>query len=100
MVTLAGLTNSLKLIDKKPEDCSVVISGMGAAGLAIGKILRDAGYGELIGVDSTGSIYSGRDRLNLRRSGSPTTPIPTAKPGRSRTCSKVRTSSSACPPPT
>ena len=29
---------------------------MGAAGLAIGKILRDAGYGELIGVDSTGSI--------------------------------------------
>ena len=67
VVTLAGLTNSLKLIDKKPEDCSVVISGMGAAGLAIGKILRDAGYGELIGVDSTGSIYSGRDRLNFAK---------------------------------
>uniref|UniRef100_UPI0032B2A615 NAD-dependent malic enzyme n=1 Tax=uncultured Mycolicibacterium sp. TaxID=2320817 RepID=UPI0032B2A615 len=44
-----------------------VISGMGAAGLAIGKILRDAGYGELIGVDSTGSIYSGRDRLNFAK---------------------------------
>ncbi|MGB1681191.1 MAG: NAD-dependent malic enzyme [Acidimicrobiales bacterium] len=64
VVTLAGLTNSLKLIGKAPEDCSVVISGMGAAGVAIGKILRDAGFGELVGVDSIGSIYSGRDRLN------------------------------------
>ena len=67
VVTLAGLTNALKLVDKRPEDCSVVISGMGAAGLAIGKILRDAGYGELIGVDSTGAIYSGRDRLNFAK---------------------------------
>ena len=67
VVTLAGLTNALKLIDKRPENCRVVISGMGAAGLAIGKILRDAGYGELIGVDSIGAIYSGRDRLNFAK---------------------------------
>ena len=67
VVTLAGLTNALKLVDKRPENCRVVISGMGAAGLAIGKILRDAGYGELIGVDSTGAIYSGRDRLNFAK---------------------------------
>ena len=43
VVTLAGLMNAVKLVDKRLEDCAVVISGMGAAGLAIGKILRDAG---------------------------------------------------------
>ena len=47
VVTLAGLMNAVKLVDKRLEDCAVVISGMGAAGLAIGKILRDAGVGEI-----------------------------------------------------
>ena len=64
VVALAALWNSLKLVDKKIGDISVVISGIGAAGVAIGKILLSAGVGEVIGVDSTGSIYEGRDRLN------------------------------------
>ncbi len=64
VVTLAGLTNSLKLVGKSLADVSIVISGMGAAGVAIGKILRDAGAGEIVGVDRLGSIFSGRDRLN------------------------------------
>lgn len=67
IVTLAALWNSLKIVDKKIEDISVVISGMGAAGLAIGKILIEAGVGNIIGVDSTGSIYEGRDRLNFAK---------------------------------
>ena len=99
-MTLAGLTNSLKLIDKKPEDCSVVISGMGAAGLAIGKILRDAGYGELIGVDSTGSIYSGRDRLNFAKEWFADHTNPDRKAGTLQDVLEGATSSSACPPPT
>jgi malate dehydrogenase (oxaloacetate-decarboxylating) len=64
VVALAALNNSLKLVDKKMGDVSVVISGMGAAGVACGKILLDAGVGEVVGVDSTGAVYSGRDRLN------------------------------------
>jgi len=64
VVALAALWNSLTLVDKKIGDVSVVISGIGAAGVAIGKILLSAGVGEVIGVDSTGAIYEGRDRLN------------------------------------
>jgi len=64
VVALAALWNSLKLIDKDMADIQVVISGIGAAGVAIGKILLSAGVGDVIGVDSTGSIYQGRDRLN------------------------------------
>ena len=64
VVALAALWNSLQIVDKKIEDVSVVISGIGAAGIAIGKILISAGVGEVIGVDSTGAIYQGRDRLN------------------------------------
>lgn len=64
IVTLAALENSLKLVGKRMSDVSVVISGIGAAGVAIGKILLDAGVGEIVGVDRIGSIFTGRDRLN------------------------------------
>jgi malate dehydrogenase (oxaloacetate-decarboxylating) len=64
VVTLAALWNSLKITGKKIEDLSVVIAGIGAAGVAIGKILINAGVGEIVGVDRSGSIYSGRSDLN------------------------------------
>jgi malate dehydrogenase (oxaloacetate-decarboxylating) len=64
VVTLAALWNSLKITGKKMEDLSVVIAGMGAAGVAIGKILINAGVGEIVGCDRTGAIYSGRGDLN------------------------------------
>jgi len=64
VVALAALKNSLKIVDKKFSDISIVISGMGAAGLAIGKILRDAGVGEVVGVDRLGAVHAGRDGLN------------------------------------
>ena len=64
IVTLAALENSLKLVEKEISDVSVVISGMGAAGVAVGKILFDAGVGEIVGVDRIGAIYRGRDRLS------------------------------------
>ena len=64
IVTLAALENSLKLVGKEISDVSVVISGMGAAGVAVGKILIDAGVGEIVGADRIGAVYRGRDGLN------------------------------------
>jgi malate dehydrogenase (oxaloacetate-decarboxylating) len=64
VVTLAALWNSLKITGKRIEDISVVIAGMGAAGVAIGKILINAGVGEIVGADRTGAVYSGRSDLN------------------------------------
>ena len=64
VVTLAALWNSLKITGKKMEDLSVVIAGIGAAGVAIGKILLNAGVGEVVGCDRVGAIYTGRGELN------------------------------------
>ena len=64
VVALAALTNALKLVDKKLGDVTVVISGMGAAGVACGRILLDAGVGDVIGVDRLGAVHEGRDGLN------------------------------------
>ncbi len=64
VVTLAALWNSLRLTGREIGDQSVVISGVGAAGVAVGKILIGAGVGEIVGVDRTGALYEGRDNLN------------------------------------
>ncbi len=64
IVTIAALVNSLKLVGKALSDVSVVISGMGAAGVAIGKMLLDRGVGEIVGVDRIGAIHTGRDQMN------------------------------------
>ena len=64
IVTLAGLRNALKVAGKQIEDVSVVMSGVGAAGVAIGKILLGAGVGHLVGVDSKGAVFDGREGLN------------------------------------
>jgi malate dehydrogenase (oxaloacetate-decarboxylating) len=67
VVTLAALWNSLKITGKKIEDLRVVIAGMGAAGVAIGKILINAGVGEIVGCDRTGAVYAGRSDLNVAK---------------------------------
>ena len=64
VVTLAALWNSLKITGKKMQDLSIVIAGMGAAGVAIGKILINAGVGEIVGCDRIGAIFLGRDSMN------------------------------------
>jgi malate dehydrogenase (oxaloacetate-decarboxylating) len=65
VVTLAALENALQIVDKKMADLKVVIAGVGAAGVAISKILLEAGVGEIIGVDRKGAIWEGRDDLNV-----------------------------------
>ena len=67
VVVMAALWNALKLTGRDIGDISVVIAGMGAAGVAVGKILRNAGVGEIIGVDRAGAVYSGRDGLNFAK---------------------------------
>ena len=67
VVVLAALKNALKIVDKDLANISIVISGMGAAGVAIGKILRDAGAGYIVGVDRLGAVHAGRDGLNLAK---------------------------------
>jgi malate dehydrogenase (oxaloacetate-decarboxylating) len=64
VVVLAALTNALRLQDRRAEDLTVAVVGAGAAGVAITKILNEAGVGDLIVCDSTGIIHEGRDRLN------------------------------------
>lgn len=64
IVALAGLLNALKVVNKNIEDICVVISGVGAAGVAITKLLLTAGVGDVLLVDSKGLICNKRDNLN------------------------------------
>jgi len=59
-VVLAALINALKQTDKKPEQCSVVILGAGAAGIAVSRILLGFGIGDIVVYDSAGAVYRGR----------------------------------------
>lgn len=56
IVTVAALINALKLVDKKPEDIKLVISGAGAAGFSCAKLIRDLGVKNIIVCDSRGAI--------------------------------------------
>ena len=67
VVVLAALQNALKLTDKKVADLRVVIAGVGAAGVACGKILLEAGVAEVIGADRRGAIWDGRGELNTAK---------------------------------
>jgi malate dehydrogenase (oxaloacetate-decarboxylating) len=64
VVVLAALTNALRLQDRRAADLTVTIVGAGAAGVAITKILKEAGVGDIVVCDSRGIIHEGRDRLN------------------------------------
>ncbi|MHA2249127.1 MAG: NAD(P)-dependent malic enzyme [Candidatus Kariarchaeaceae archaeon] len=66
VVTLAGVLNALKVVDKKIEDVRVVMNGSGASGIAISHMLLDAGVqgGNLQTVDRNGTIYSGRGAMD------------------------------------
>ncbi|MBO6621984.1 MAG: NADP-dependent malic enzyme [Balneola sp.] len=64
IVTLAGMFNACKLTGRKLKDLKVVINGAGAAGVAIVKLLFEAGVKEVIMCDSRGIIHTGRTDLN------------------------------------
>ena len=64
VITLAGLTNALKVVGKKKEDVKIVTSGAGAAAIAIVKLLLSAGFRHITMCDRRGAIYAGREGLN------------------------------------
>ena len=64
VITLAGLTNALKVVGKKKEDVRVVTSGAGAAAVSIVKLLLSAGFRHITMCDRKGAIYKGREGLN------------------------------------
>ena len=61
IVTMAGLINALKIVDKELTNIKVVLNGSGAAGIAIVKLLYAYGVNNMIMCDSKGAIYSGRN---------------------------------------
>ena len=64
VITLAGLTNALKVVGKKREDVRIVTSGAGAAAISIVKLLLSAGFRHVTMCDRKGAIYAGREGLN------------------------------------
>lgn len=65
VVTLAGLVNALKVVNKKIDEIKVVINGAGAAGVAIARLLLTSGVQNLILCDRNGAVFEGRsERMN------------------------------------
>lgn len=64
VVLLAGLLNAIEIVGKKMEDLHVVVTGIGAAGIASTKILHSAGVKNIIGVDRQGIIEAGKSYEN------------------------------------
>ncbi len=60
VITLAGLSNALKVVGKKLEDVKIVFNGAGAAAIAIVKLLLSAGAKNITLCDRKGAIYAGR----------------------------------------
>ena len=60
VITLAGLTNALKIVGKKMEDIRIVVNGAGSAAIAITKLLISAGARNVTLCDRKGAIYEGR----------------------------------------
>ena len=60
IITLAGLTNALKVVGKKKEDVRIVMNGAGAAAISIARLLITAGFKNITLCDRKGAIYDGR----------------------------------------
>lgn len=62
VITLAGLTNALRLVGKEKEDIKLVVNGAGAAAISITRLLLTAGIRNITLCDRTGAIYEGREK--------------------------------------
>jgi malate dehydrogenase (oxaloacetate-decarboxylating) len=63
VVTIAAFLNALRLVGKKPEEVRVVLTGVGAAGIATTDMLLAAGVRDIIGCDRGGALHRGRSDL-------------------------------------
>ena len=64
IVVLAAFINALRVVDKDPAEVKVVITGVGAAGVATTKMLLAAGVRNIIGVDRAGALCRGDPALS------------------------------------
>ena len=64
VVTAAAAINALKIVNKKPEDVTVVVNGAGAAGIACSRLLQALGVKDIILLNSKGIVYAGKEGLN------------------------------------
>jgi malate dehydrogenase (oxaloacetate-decarboxylating) len=64
IVVLAALTNALKVVGKRLDEVRVVLSGVGAAGTAIIRLLLNVGVGDVLAVDRAGTLHPGIDGLD------------------------------------
>ena len=64
IVALAGVSNALKVVGKKKEDCRVVVNGAGSAGVAITKLLLTYGFPNIIMCDKVGIVSKDTEGLN------------------------------------
>ena len=67
IVVLAALTNALRVVDKRIEDVRIVVSGVGAAGNAIIRLLLAQGASEIIGCGRGGAVHSGQKNMDQFR---------------------------------
>ncbi|MGC9503900.1 malic enzyme-like NAD(P)-binding protein [Baaleninema sp.] len=67
IVTLAALINALKLVNKSMSEIRIAMNGAGAAGLAIARLLRKAGVGDIVLCDSRGIVSTQRDNLTPQK---------------------------------
>jgi malate dehydrogenase (oxaloacetate-decarboxylating) len=63
IVVLAALLNALRVVEKRAEDVKVVVTGVGAAGVAVTRTLRSAGVRRIVGCDSKGIVHLDRTDL-------------------------------------
>lgn len=63
VVVLAALKNALRVVDKDLETAKIVITGAGAAGIAVAEILLSAGAHDLVVIDSKGALHTERDDI-------------------------------------
>ncbi|WP_045923568.1 NAD(P)-dependent malic enzyme [Clostridium tetani] len=64
IVVLAGIYNALKIVDKKLQEVRILINGAGSAGIAICKLLLNAGAKNIVMCDINGSLVEGDENLN------------------------------------
>jgi malate dehydrogenase (oxaloacetate-decarboxylating) len=64
IVVLAAFLNALRVVGKRPEDVKIVLTGVGAAGVAVTKILMAVGATRIVGCDRHGAVYRGREGLD------------------------------------
>ena len=67
IVVLAALLNALRVVNKRPEDLTVVVVGAGAAGLACADIMLAHGVGDVVVCNRRGALYAGAEHLDEDR---------------------------------